>query len=305
MKSKKILFIIVLFTCITSSIYACDICGCGLGNYYIGLVPQFNKKFIGLRYQYHTFHTQLASDKSQYSNDYFQSVELWSGINIGKRWQVLVFVPYSFNRQVSDDGIKTSHGLGDVAAIANYSLLETSSLNKNNKMVFQQLWVGGGIKLPTGRADIDPNADDLVALANSQLGSGSTDFMLNAAYSLHVDKIGVSTNLTYKINTANKDSYRFGNRLSSNSFVSYSIKAKAVVLTPNAGILYEKMAVNQLKGAKVDQTGGYGASGAVGLEISAGKTSIGFNVQAPIAQNFSDGQTKSKLGGMMHVTLAL
>src|SRR5437764_8582770 len=98
--------------------------------------------------------------------------------------------------------------MGDIAAIVNYSLFEKSSLNKHNQLVFQQLWLGGGIKLPTGKSAIDPTDPDIVALANSQLGSGSTDFILNSAYTIRINNVGFTTNLSYKINTQNKDKYQ-------------------------------------------------------------------------------------------------
>src|SRR5947209_730116 len=164
MKKFFLLITIILITCTAN---ACDICGCGLGNYYIGMLPQFDRSFIGMRYHYMHFHTQLANDKTQFSNDYFQSTEIWGGMNIGKRLQVLAFIPYSFNKQISDDGLRKSNGLGDIALLVNFPLLEKSSLNKNNKLVFQELKIGGGIKLATGKSEIDPSASDIVALANS------------------------------------------------------------------------------------------------------------------------------------------
>jgi hypothetical protein len=297
---KIIVFILVLLFSANSR--ACDICGCGLGNYYIGIVPQFNNSFFGVRYHYRQFHTQIKSDETQFSNDYFQTIELWGGVNLGKKLQVLFFLPYNFNKQVSDDGTKKMNGIGDIATMVNYSLLENSSMNKKNQLVYQQLLVGAGIKLATGQSEIDPAASDIIALANSQLGTGSTDFLLNAAYTLRINKAGFTTNLNYKLNTANKENYHFGNRFSSNTFFFYSIKSGKITLTPNAGILYEHAAANKLNKVIVDETGGYLASGAAGLEVSFRKTTIGFNIQAPVTQDFASGQTTSKFRTMAHIS---
>src|SRR6476659_8437637 len=102
---KRILLTIVMsFTLFSLS--ACEICGCGVGNFYLGLLPNFKSKFFGIRYQYMHYHTQIMADATQFSNDYYKTVELWTGFNVGKNWQVLAFIPYRINKQISDDGIK-------------------------------------------------------------------------------------------------------------------------------------------------------------------------------------------------------
>ncbi|HVT84015.1 MAG TPA: transporter [Chitinophagaceae bacterium] len=303
---KKIILVLSIVLYSFSS-NACEICGCGMGNYYIGLMPQFSHRFFGLRYQFSSYSTHMANDPTQFSKDFYQTVELWSGWNIGKRWQVLAFLPYNFNHQNSDDGISSSNGFGDIALIGNYKVFNKISKTGNNKMLSQQLWLGAGVKLPTGKFHIDPNDADIAAAANTQIGSGSTDVMLNAMYDIHIDKLGISANVNYKINTDNTDAYRFGNRLSANSFIFYSIPVSSLktVITPNFGLLFQNSAANKLQNAKVDLTGGNLLMAAPGFEMSFNKMTIGMNTQLPVAQNFAEGQTKTKVKGMLHVTFDL
>ncbi|MBS1512413.1 MAG: transporter [Bacteroidetes bacterium] len=301
---KKIFITIIIILSFTAA-QACEICGCGLGNYYIGLLPQFHSKFIGIRYQYRSFKTVMADDPTQFSNDHYRTAELWAGWNLGKKWQLLAILPYNFVHQVSDDGVTNNNGLGDIAVMANYKVFDKNSTGTHGSAVSQQLWIGGGIKLPTGKFDIDATDPALVAIANTQTGTASTDFMLNAMYNVHFNnKWGITTGASYKINAANRDQYLFGNRFSANSFVSYAIKAGKHTIIPNAGILYETTAANKLDKVTIAQTGGHLLSTSAGLEINLKPVTIGANVQLPVAQNFSAGQTALKVRGMMHVSFS-
>lgn len=299
---KKILTAFCIIFLFIASTNACEICGCGIGNHYIGLLPQFRHHFFGVRYQFSSFNTRLSDDLSQFSKDFYQTVELWGGLNIGKHWQILGFVPYNIVYQHSDEGITHRNGLGDITLMANYKLLDKVSGVGNR--ISQQLWVGVGLKLPSGNFTIDPSEPDLAAIANTQVGSGSTDFLLNTHYNIRINKLGISSNLSYKINTANKDGYKFGNRFSANSFVFYPLPAGTTVLMPNIGVLYEHAASNDLQNSKVNLTGGNLLMASAGTEITFNKVSLGFNIQLPVAQNFAKGQTKTNLKGMVHMAYA-
>src|SRR5205085_8587881 len=123
------------------------------------------------------YHTQLANDPTQFSNDYYKTIELWSGINLGKKIQLLAFAPYHINKQFTDDGIKTQNGLGDISVLVNYDLFHAKKSSAKH-VIEQQLWIGGGIKLPTGKNNVDVN-DPLVNQGdvNSQMGTGRKDIL--------------------------------------------------------------------------------------------------------------------------------
>jgi hypothetical protein len=304
---KLFLLTIVVFTVIAAN--ACPICGCGVGGFYIGLLPTYKSEFIGIRYQYSHYETTLTADPSQFSHDHYHQAELYGGITLGKHWQVLGFVPYHFNHQVTDDGIINRNGLGDVTVLANYKLWQTSKMNKNNRVFGQEFWIGAGLKLPTGKYGVDfgdsthEELDDLLGDVNSQMGTGSTDFIFNAMYNIHLGMFGINTTANYKVNTINSSNFRYGDRFSVNSFAYYQTKAgKGIFMAPNIGLLYLHSAQNNFAKTKVNETGGYVVSASAGLDINIRNITVGTNVQLPFAQNFAHHQTDEKVSGLVHVT---
>lgn len=294
---KKLFFSsVIVFACIQAN--ACPICGCGVGDFYIGLLPSFNSKFVGIRYQYMRYETHIKDEPSEFSHDHYKIAEIWGGWNFGKRWQALVFVPYHFNYQNTDDGVKTDNGLGDITLLTNYKLWQNA-----RGSTAQEFWIGAGVKLPTGTYNIDLNNPEAEpGDVNSQMGTGSVDFIANAMYNLKLGKIGINTSASYKINTSNNSSFLFGNRFEANSFAFYQLQFKNIYFAPNIGIIYDNAAINHLNKNVVEQTGGYVALTATGLEVNIKKITIGANVQLPFAQNFAEGQTEAKSRGLVHAT---
>jgi hypothetical protein len=285
---------------------ACPICGCGGGNLYMGLMPDFQYHFVGLRYHYTHYYSQLVNDPSQYSNNYYNTFEFWGGLRLGKKFQLMAFVPYYENKQVDDDGTTYTHGLGDITVMGQYQVFQSKSFLGNHKMVNQQLWLGGGIKLPTGPFNIDmQDSSTTVADINAQIGTGSVDFLLNGMYNLNIRNFGVSASVTYKINTINDEHYKYGNKFTSNLIAYYHFSKKQVILTPNAGIGFESVAINNLEGKKVQYTGSQVMTAIAGIEVNINRVNIGINTQLPLAQNFAEGQTRLKMGAMMHITYEL
>jgi hypothetical protein len=303
---QKIRFIILLVVLgICGAARSCPICGCGGGNLYMGLLPDFKYQFIGLRFHSSQYHTQLISDPSQFSTNYYSSVELWGGVRLGKKFQLLAFVPYYINKQVDDDGTTYTHGLGDITVMGQYRVFSSSKHLSNRKSINQQLWIGGGVKLPTGPFNAKVDSTTTVADINAQIGTGSVDFLINGMYSLSIRKFGISLTANYKVNTVNPDHYKYGNKFQSNLIGFYQFAGKKTTITPNLGMGYENVATNQLLGKNVQYTGSQILNAIAGVEFDFGKIGVGINGQIPLAQNFAEGQTKMRFNSMMHVTYQL
>lgn len=312
----KKFFVAITILLLAYNANACSICGCGGGNLYLGMYPSFDTKFIGIRYNYSDYKTILKNDPAQYSSNTYQSYELWSGINLTKKWQVFAFVPYQYNKQVSDDGKSSNKGIGDISILANYQILNKHKVVDNKKMVSHQLWIGGGIKLNTGSFEVDPrDPNTTLADINTQMGTGSNDFILNARDVYQIENLGFASNVNYKINSQNSNGYQFGNKLSFNTITYYNFNNKNTVVTPNIGLQFENMSGNKLDGHLISlnegldngfyRTGGHTLNMMGGIEMSVKKLSFGVNLQAPISQNFAAQQTNLHWRGLCHITVSL
>lgn len=266
---------------------ACDVCGCSLGGSYFGILPQFNKNFVGLRWSQARFHAYMnhQSDylKPETSNDTYQKLELWGRYYVNKRIQLFAFIPYSFNSMKGTEQVVSSQGLGDITLIGNYLLLNTGE-DKTKK--FKHTWMAGaGVKLPTG----DSNLEDKGVLVNPnfQLGTGSLDFLLSTVYTLRYQKAGLSVESGYKINTRNRNDYVFGNQFHASSQVFYWQNAGVFAFLPNAGVYFEQAAKHRDGTILQANTGGSSVQLTAGLETYVKGFTVGFTYKHPVNQHYN------------------
>ena len=286
---------------------ACDICGCGVGSYYLGILPEYNKRFIGLRYQYKTLTTHLgpSGERSPLTADEtYQSTELWGGWNIGTRFRVLAFVPYNFNKRESQTGDGDKRGLGDIAVMGYFKLFDNMN-TVSERLLVQSLWIGAGVKAPTGRYEPSERLAVQESPNNFQLGTASTDFTVNAAYDIRYNDLGLNTNVTYKMNTENSHEYRYGNKWTANALLYHKFRiANKFTVAPNAGVLYETAQKDvESNTYTIDVSGGHALSLVLGAELAFKGVSMGANFQQVASQNLAGGRAKAGNRMMVHVSL--
>lgn len=291
---------------------ACDICGCGVGSYYLGILPDFNKRFAGLRYQHKLLTTHLGPTGNRTpitSDETYESLELWGAWNFGSRWRVMAIVPYNFNtRNIPGAGeVGYKDGIGDVAIMGSYKVFEQVATTGSSKLLVHSLWAGLGIKTPTGRYDNSERSDAAQDSPNNfQLGTASTDFMLNLAYDIRLMDLGLNANLSYKINTENKYEYRYGNKFTANTLVYYKFNIQNKVrIAPNVGVMYETQTKDVVFNRyDVAQSGGNSLTGIAGIEFNAGRIAFGGNYQTPFSQNLAGGRVKAGERWLAHVSFS-
>ncbi len=305
---KKIVFILSMIF-IMGQANACDICGCGVGSNYIGILPEFNRHIMGIRYRYNALQTHIGSGGAityLTTKEVYRTAELWGGWNLGKNFRVMASIPYSFNERVNQGNTNSKNGIGDVSVSGYYQLVNNKHPVGASKLLVQSLWIGAGVKLPTGKY----NPADKTSLTQNtnlfQLGTASTDFTLNTMYDIRLQDAGINVAASYKLNTTNKYDYAYGNKASINAQAYYKCRINnKVMIAPNAGVLYENSKKDVDGEIPVDISGGNVLSGTAGLEVSFRKITLGGNFQKPLSQDLARGIVKSGNRAMIHLSFLL
>ncbi len=291
MKFRYILFFLVTLN--AANTFACDICGCANSGAYFGLLPQSNKSVVGVRYQRLDFVTHASSPILR-TEEHFNVSEFYGRFFPLKRVQVMAFLPYRVDSQVTSADVKKQNGFGDATILANYNVFNTLMDKESTSTFNHTLLIGGGVKLPTGKFKFDENNTLQVANANFQLGTGSTDLILNAFYTINKDQWGLATNVSRKFNTTNSQKYRFGHQLFGTVDLYRSFTIGNVSITPSVGFYGEKSEHGIQKGEVLKETGGTLLNATAGITLFAKRWTLGINGQKPVAQKSASGHVMAK-----------
>lgn len=279
------IFIILLFS--YSSMSACEICGCSISNSGLGILPNYQNHFVGLRYKYSPFSTIHPDDQST-STEYFNNLELWGRFVPYNNLQIFAFVPFVMNRQFETGYTNQVHDFGDASLLFNYMMINK---NIDSQGTWKQLLqAGGGVKLPTGKHSIVENQHTL--LPNLQPGTGSIDYIINVLYVLRYKNLGLNLDANYRLNTENDVEYKIGNKFSISSRLFYVNNLnKNIVFLPHLGIDFELSSPDRSYQQEVKYTGNKTLLGNLGADLFYKNISLGFNLQLPISQEINSGYT--------------
>lgn len=305
---KKFFITTIIVVFVSLSATACDICGCGAGNSYIGLLPDFYKYIFSLRHRYNGLRTHIgANGNNTYltSDEDYHIVEIWGGWALTDKIRVMVTLPYSFNQRTNQAISKNKNGISDISVAGYYQLLNKKTTIGKNQQLIQTLWIGGGIKLPTGEYNPEDKSTGDQNTNLFQLGTASLDYSFALNYDARLQNSGINISASYKINSANKYDYRYGNKLNLSTQLFHKINLRHFAFAPNAGLQFETAKQDIDNNFKVDLSGGNVLLGTIGVETSIGKIAVGANFQTPLSQDLANGFVKAGNRTMVHVSFAL
>jgi len=287
---RKLVLGLGLWAMSSAVAFGCDVCGASAGGNLMGIVPQFGNHFVGFRYQYsglHTVHPPSILDEGRraVSTDQFHSMEAYGRYYPHPRVQLLAFVPYVARYRTTDGKTVEGKGLGDITLLANYILVNTG--DSLDRKVKHTVMLGGGLKMPTGRSGLTDNGTSLVTTL--QPGSGSWDALFNAQYTVRLKKWGASMVGMYRLNTANADGFKNGDRISGNLFFYHWIAKGKWNVMPSVGLALDHALRDNDNGHLPRFSGGTELRGTVDLQVYLGQVGIGLGCRVPMAYNLSDG----------------
>jgi hypothetical protein len=238
---------------IAFSARACDVCGCAVNTPNWMLLPQFYGHFIGLNNQFSQFQTShlLNDGTRESSQEFFYGTDLRLRYRIRPRLMLLASVPFQFSNQKTETTSQNFGGIGDVSLMSTYVLIQRKDSMRSWK---HDLQVSGGVKLPSGR--YQQLSDNFILNPNLQAGTGSVAALLSLNYSLRNEKWTLQWLYSGRINGANPQRYKFGNRHGIQANAMRWIKWGSFSFIPQMGISFEMMDMDYHGIVKLDQSGG-------------------------------------------------
>jgi hypothetical protein len=301
---KLIFFLLITLFLPDNQLQACDICGCGIAGNYMGILPQFNRNFGGIRYKDRSFlhqNTPLSiSGNNQITEDHFRTAELWARIFPGKRWQYMFFAPISVHERVGTEYTERIHGIGDLALNAHYFLMNTGDSILNKTKITWLL--GGGVQLPTGKYQQRSRNMSMFPQA-FQIGRGAWAFSGQTIFMLRRKKWGMNTDLSYRYLLRNELDYQFGPQTIAALNFFHWAEVKETSLLTNIGLIHERFGFDKEHGFRKAHTGGDATLMSAGMDIYLKRFVIGGHYFHPLVQNTPKAIPHNKGRWMLQCTM--
>jgi hypothetical protein len=231
---KKISLMLLLG--LTSTAWACDICGGVHANSSIGLFAANRFHTLGLSTQFRSY--QSFENGQLHSEESFLLNSLQVRFQLGSRLQFYGQVPYQFGRQLISEAITQKRGLGDVNGYINYILLQQQDSAGITK---QFVSAAIGVKVPTGKFVSPSNLQQ-----NLYPGTGSWDYtlLLNGYQKFH-KKWGLQGELSQSWKGKNSFAFRYGTTSQISTVFVMNQKIRGYRLLSAAGLQLDYFAANK------------------------------------------------------------
>lgn len=282
MRRKLSLFALIFFFGYVQ-VWGCDVCGCAASGGMMGIMSNYKSNFVSFGWRYSRF---SASENLDGGRDYFQQPDLRVGLRLNRRIQIQAILPYNLNTHVADEEKSFYKGLGDGWAMAEFTAFQSKDSTASAFRHFLSL--GTGIKIPTGKFDLENQENPMPA--NFQMGSGSWDYLLHVFYNIRLKSLGLSMDISGRLNTANTQDYRFGDQLAGTVYLSWLFQSSKASIMPFAGIYHEQLGKNVHNNVYQYGTGGSGTFGTMGIEAQMKRWGIRVTYTPHLSSTYAEGE---------------
>lgn len=264
---------------------ACEACGCSLGGFNFGIIPQTDTHFVGVKFSRARFFASVAhtGQVPEHSHDSYYRWDLMGRFALSERWQLNLVLPYLYNDMNGSHEQHKLNGMGDPMVLMNYKLLQQKATADDQWI--HNLWVGTGVKAPVG--SFAYNQNEQLINPNFQLGTGSWDVLVTGNYMVNYNRYGLNVEAVYKMNTVNSQQYRFGNQANGQVNLFYNLPSGKLNLVPFAGLYAEYGGKHTFEGFFEANSGGKAVFANAGLQVQGKGLLLNLNYQNPIRQRFN------------------
>ncbi len=291
---KAILLVAALMLGNVRGMKACTACGCSASGTDFGVLQSWGVNLVGLQYRLDRFDNGTTEAGLQ-SSDYLHTVNLngiWSPTD---RWQVQAQVPFRTQIRTIGDQRQTRSGLSDTWLMTRYAIWRSNPdklAEKDSSRVSGWVSAGAGVKLPTGsyRAEEDVNGLPI----NSQLGTGSVDFLAELRAQAGMERVALQAEAAYRYNLANPESYRFGRQVSGAIDLRWFLPKTERRFGMLGGLYGEHFGRDNRGEYWRANTGGRGLFATAGAFGSAGSWSASVRYRHPLVQNYAEGLVQAE-----------
>lgn len=231
-----------------------------------------------LRHGSHGSATTAEPVYRQEDYEIYTTAELRGKYFIHQRIELNGIVPYILNQSLTSTENISVKGIGDITLFAGYHLVNKTLTDK----VQHRLILGGGIKLPVADYYLkDENGKRIDPML--QPGTGSVDYLVYSNYVAGYKKLGLSTNITYKINGSNYYKEKINNSLTSYLNIFYKFReAKQLKVFPSLQGYYENTNGMYKSGAYLEGTRVEVITGGIGFDVFYKNISLNTSFQLPV-----------------------
>lgn len=247
------------------------------------------------------YHQHYIYDPFGNSTETNAQLQAEASYYLNRRTFVQANIPYVIKKRITADTLNMKEsGLGDIMLGGGYQLFN-SQLYKPDALWRHLFTVQAGVKLPSG---IYQRFNDINEVEpHSMPGTGSLSFLFSATYYTQFKRISVWANANYRLNRANKYTYRFGNTYATELTLQYRQPLwKTIALMPQTGFSWQKQNqdyMNQKPSPEYTQAQWLMLH--IGASLSLRHLQTGFTWQKPLWSKITGPQPK--FTGQWQITL--